>query len=745
MKMKRFGILKIGGIQSKVFGLSLMTIILLTIAFVGITVYQGSMIRQMFNDFSQKEQTVVRETTGEVMDQVIRQNVERANRTEAGFTDELFMEAKNTVTHLADCLTELFADPDGYIPKPYEIANPDDDGIWKAKVVFAAETDRDDPALTDKLGLVANLSNTMVSLCLSFGVEHIYIGLPEGALYTASDFSSTWFEDGKMLDFDPKRRLWYKDAVQEGGLIFTDGEWDFSTGKYCVECAAPVYDSEGKLQAVVGMDLFLDRIKQVLQDSSVEGEYSLLINQDGNAVLPMQAEVFPMPSEDRDKDLRECGNEFLSQAVRNALNGENMEVTLAQLNGENCYIIATPIEMTGWVLLSAYSQAAVDDSAVLLNNRLSTVQNDAMTAYGEKVAHSQIPAVVMLIAVVLLMLGGAVVVGSRIVKPLNLISRRISELRDDNLEFRMEDTYRTGDEVEELAESFAAVSHRTVEYMDKVVKVTAEKERISTELGLAAQIQADALPNVFPAFPEHEEISIFAGMTPAKEVGGDFYDFFLIDETHLGIVMADVSDKGVPAALFMMSAKSLIRTYAKTETSPAQVMQAVNDRLCENNRHHMFVTVWFGILDLSTGRITAVNAGHEYPALMPSGGCFDLFRGRSGFVVGGMAGMRYRELEIDLMPGAKIFLYTDGVPEAHNAAGEMFGMERMIASLNTDPKADPQILLKNMRKAVDEFVKDAEQFDDLTMLCVEYKGKSREDKRTEDYEHKKDRANTNQV
>ena len=220
MKVKRFGLFKISGIQSKVFNLSLVTILLLTAAFIGITVYRGSMIGQMFNDFSQKEQAVVRETTGEVMDQVICQSVERANRTQAGFTDELFMEAKNTVTHLADCLTELFADPDAYEPKPYEIANPNDDGIWKAKVVYSENTDRDDPVLTDKLGLVANLSNTMVSLCLSYGVEHIYIGLPEGALFTASDFASTWYKDGKMLDFVPQRRLWYNDAVQNGGLIF---------------------------------------------------------------------------------------------------------------------------------------------------------------------------------------------------------------------------------------------------------------------------------------------------------------------------------------------------------------------------------------------------------------------------------------------------------------------------------------------------------------------------------------------
>ena len=731
MKVKRFGLFKISGIQSKVFILSLVTILLLTAGFIGITVYRGSMTGQMFNDFSQKEQAVVRETTGEVMDQVICQSVERANRTQARFTDELFMEAKNTVTHLADCLTELFADPDAYEPKPYEIANPNDDGIWKAKVVYSENTDRDDPVLTDKLGLVANLSNTMVSLCLSYGVEDIYIGLPEGALFTVSDFASTWYKDGKMLDFVPQRRLWYNDAVQNGGLIFTDGEWDFSTGKYCVECAAPVYDSEGRFQVVAGMDLFLDKIERVLQDSSVEGEYSLLINQDGKAILPMQAEVFPMSSEDRDKDLRESGNEFLSQAVRNALNGENMHVTLAQLNGENYYIIATPIETTGWVLLSAYSQAAVDESAVLLNDRLLTVQNDAMTAYREKVAHSQIPVMVMLIAVALLMLGVAVLVGSRIVKPLNMISRRISELSEDNLEFRMEDVYRTGDEVEELAESFAAVSHRTVEYMDKVVKVTAEKERIGTELALANQIQATMLPHLFPAFPDRSEFDIVASMDPAKEVGGDFYDYFLIDDDHLGLVIADVSGKGVPAALYMMASKIIISDNAMMNKSPAQVLYDTNMALCANGQEDMFVTVWIGILELSTGILTAANGGHEYPALMRDGH-FELHNDIHGMLVGGIPGITYTNYEIHLNPGDKVFVYTDGIPEAQNKDRKMFGTERMIEALNTDPKADPQTLLKIIRKAVDEFVKDAEQFDDLTMLCIEYKGKTREDKQSED-------------
>ena len=281
---------------------------------------------------------------------------------------------------------------------------------------------------------------------------------------------------------------------------------------------------------------------------------------------------------------------------------------------------------------------------------------------------------------------------------------------------------RNNDEIGDLSRDIRTMQESIVTNTENLARMTAEKERTAAELELAARIQANALPNIFPAFPEHKEFDIFAGMTPAKEVGGDFYDFFLIDETHLGIVMADVSDKGVPAALFMMSAKSLIRTYANMEASPARIIQAVNDRLCENNREFMFVTVWFGILDLSTGRIISVNAGHENPALMPAGERFNLIHERPGLMVGARKGMRWRELEIELTPGAKIFLYTDGVPDAHNPAGNMFGEERMVQALNEGYEKSPEELLRHMRKAVDAFVQDAAQFDDLTMLCLEYKG-----------------------
>lgn len=245
--------------------------------------------------------------------------------------------------------------------------------------------------------------------------------------------------------------------------------------------------------------------------------------------------------------------------------------------------------------------------------------------------------------------------------------------------------------------------------------------RIESELNLATRIQADMLPNIYPAFPDRPEFDIYATMDPAKEVGGDFYDFFLVDKDHLCMVMADVSGKGVPAALFMMASKIILANNAMMGKSPAQILTDTNAAICSNNREEMFVTVWLGILEISTGKLTAANAGHEYPIVKHADGDFEILKDKHGFVIGGMDGARYKEYELTLEPGSKIFLYTDGVPEATDKDNAMFGVERLVESLNSVKDEGTVPILKKIRADVDGFVKEAEQFDDLTMLCMEYR------------------------
>ena len=382
-----------------------------------------------------------------------------------------------------------------------------------------------------------------------------------------------------------------------------------------------------------------------------------------------------------------------------------------------------PIASVGWAVISVVDQAVTHQPTDVMLGRYEEINEGSLSSYRDGAKRSARTVLVLTLVILLLASVGALVVASRVVKPLEHMTKRINALSGSDQAFEMEDMYRTNDEIEILAESFASLSKRTRNYITQITQITAEKERIGTELALATRIQADMLPNIFPAFPERSEFDIYATMTRAKEVGGDFYDFFLIDDTHLGLVMADVSGKGVPAALFMMISKILVQNFAMTGRSPAETLRAVNDQICANNREEMFVTVWFGILDTETGRVTAANAGHEYPAMLQSGGQFELVHDKHGFVIGGMEGMRYKEYELTLTPGSKLFLYTDGVPEATNAENELFGTDRMLEALNEDPTAPPEQILCHVRDAVDAFVKDAEQFDDLTMLCVEYQGK----------------------
>ena len=207
-------------------------------------------------------------------------------------------------------------------------------------------------------------------------------------------------------------------------------------------------------------------------------------------------------------------------------------------------------------------------------------------------------------------------------------------------------------------------------------------------------------------------------MMPAKEVGGDFYDFFLIDDDHLGLVMADVSGKGIPAALFMMMSRIMINSAASSGISPGRVLKRVNEKICENNDAQMFVTVWLGVLTISTGQILAANAGHEYPMLRKADGTFELIEDAHSFVVGGMDGVRYKEYSLTLERGGTLFLYTDGLTEATNEDYELFGTDRILEALNADPDISSRKLLQNMNTAVDAFVGKAEQADDLTMMAI---------------------------
>ena len=314
-----------------------------------------------------------------------------------------------------------------------------------------------------------------------------------------------------------------------------------------------------------------------------------------------------------------------------------------------------------------------------------------------------------------------------VLNPVEKLSEFTTEITKTGNFSKQEIEIKTGDEIEALGQSFNYMMERLEDYIKDLTVVTAEKERIGAELNVATQIQSSMLPCIFPAFPDRDELDIYATMTPAKEVGGDFYDFFMVDERHVAIVIADVSGKGVPAALFMVIGKTLIKDHTQPGRDLGEVFTEVNNILCESNDNGMFITAFEGVLDLVTGEFRYANAGHEMPFIYRKDGGYEAYKIRPGFVLAGMENIKYKEQKIQLNIGDKIFQYTDGVTEATDKDNQLYGMDRLHKVLNEKClDCNPEQTLKLVKEDIDAFVGDNDQFDDITMLCLEYKKKMEE-------------------
>ncbi len=315
------------------------------------------------------------------------------------------------------------------------------------------------------------------------------------------------------------------------------------------------------------------------------------------------------------------------------------------------------------------------------------------------------------------------------IKPLKIIEKNVreySKTKDADSAKKSLEKVDSDNEIGSLSDGVYEMICEIEDHLDEIRTVTAENERISVELDLAQKIQTDMLPSIFPPFPEQNQFDIYASTDPAKEVGGDFYDFFMVDDDHVALVMADVSGKGVPASLFMVVAKTLIKNYAMMKLPTAEVLTRVNKQLLEGNDEGMFVTVWMAIIDIHTGEGIASNAGHEHPVLRHKDGSFELIKYRHSMAVAMMPGVPFEQHDIKVLPGDRIFVYTDGLPEARNGEKVFFGTDRMLETLNRDPDASGQQMLKNLIDDMNAFVGDAEQFDDVTMLIFDYYGNDNE-------------------
>ena len=720
--MKRIKNFVIGGIENKVFNLVLITIILIVGAFSGVVLYQSGKLTGLVDESNQKQQETIREISGRTMDSIIDGTVVRTTGLEAYIANGIFEEVSEAVELLADYAQVIFSDPEAFEPQKVVPPNPSQDGKAVTQLLSAEGVDPSDPALQDEIGLAANMSRFMTTLFNKMDVDSCFIGLPSGIFLIADAQPGRKFSsDGSLMPINVTRRPWYTGAVEAKGMYFTDVETDNFTGEIGICCSMPVY-VEGELAAVVGCDLFLDSMQTGIASLEEDSGFVCVINQEGRVIFsPKTTGTFSVLKSSEAADLRESEDEELAEFVKAALQGDT-DIHLVQAEGKEWYMAASPLSTVGWVVVRLVDKEMTDMPMQMMQEQHEEIVTESRETFRNNISHARTMILVLLGMICVIACAASISVSKRIVRPLNTITKRITTLGGDHIQFQMEDVYRTGDEIEVLAESFADISRKTVHYMEEIRRVTAEKERIDVELSMANAIQASQLPNIFPAYPERDEFDIYATMKPTKEVGGDFYDFFLSDPEHLCMVMADVSGKGIPAALFMMIAKTLIKNRIQGGESLGEAIANVNNQLLEGNEMNMFVTVWICRINLETGKGTALNAGHEHPALRRKGGRYELVLYRHCAAVAAFENMPFKEHEFELHPGDSIFVYTDGVPEAANGKDELFGTDRMLEALNKDPNATLRATLKNVADSIEDFADGADQFDDLTMLGFTYNG-----------------------
>lgn len=614
----------------------------------------------------------------------------------------------NQIKNLCESMNYVYAncDYEDYEAAPHP--KNTEDGVLMGRSTITKSGKAENDTVMEQI-IVSSAENIIAQIYNNSDMmSNIMVGTKSGVFYRYSNYN-TYSEE-----YDLHTRTWFNEAIDNPGeIIWSDAYMD-SVGRNVVTVSCAYFDENGECAGVVASDIEIQTlIDTILTKDRIGDGYAFLLDKNGKFIahpfIGSKEEVTALSPKDPG----------INDVKKQMLAGETGSATFHTDEGEMLIFFA-PVEATGWTYgtVIPYSQITkpAQESSHIIEEVSAKTQQDMNNAINSML----IIFIVILVIVIVILLLASIQIAKYISEPVSIMVDEMAEIGRGNFDSNIK--IRGDDELTSLGNSINEMAAELKQYVLKITEVTAERQRIGAELDLATKIQASSLPSIFPAFPDRNEFELFASMHPAKEVGGDFYDFFLVDDDHLGLVIADVSGKGVGAALFMMISKTLINNQAMFTESPAQVLKIVNERLCKNNEAEMFVTVWLGVLQISTGVMKAANAGHEYPAIKRANGEFELFKDRHGLVLGGMEGISFKEYEIQFEKDDILFVYTDGVPEATNANNELFGTERMIKSLNRDANADVNTLLSNVTEDIQEFVQNAPQFDDITMLTMKYKG-----------------------
>ena len=653
----------------------------------------------------------------------------------AQFMDRELSIIKEDAEILASAMTEIMSQPENYLPKT--LPDPRTDSVRNDEPyrIYAPDIrDNLTPEIQNELELAANINVILAETLKTYEGYNAtaFVGGEKGWYICArlvldkdgkTDYDNPiHFSRERIYEFDPRKRPWYIAAKNANKPVISQLYRTIEADGYLqIGASAPFYDAAGNLIGVAGVDSSNIDLYNWVNEVSESGDIiNFVLNDTGEIIFSSQTEG--ILAVNNSKDLRHSSESTLAAAAEKMVAGEQ-GVLPVTLNDENFYIAFASMPETGWSVGMLVSEKDILSTTAGTRDYFQTQVANLQAQMRQEYSYMNnlvVGVPVVLLIILFLMSTG---LARRFVKPIHELSDGVRDIASGNLDKKLD--IETGDEIEHLAITFNAMTDELKTYMANLTKATAERERLATELDVATDIQRGMLPKDFPARADFE---LYATMTPAKEVGGDFYDFYFLDEKHLAVTVADVSGKGIPAALFMVISKTVLNNFAASfykQNGLAPVVAAANEQLCANNEAMMFVTVFIGVLDLETGEFVYVNGGHNPPVVYRAeeNHC-EFLDVKKNFVLGPMDGIPFVEQKISLKHGDLLFIYTDGVTEALNTAEEEYLPDRLIAFMNsTDCAADLKTLLKNIRGDVAEHVGEAEQSDDITMFALRFNGK----------------------
>lgn len=607
------------------------------------------------------------------------------------------------VVNFSDYITTLYQQPDHFLPQDVSPPVPENGGVYALQLTI--EDDTDAKMVSGDAGLLSNVQYVFDPVIRENNniITSIYVASEHGFMLSYDKDSD--LASGGYFNFRDSE--WYQNIKKAQKPMFTQVYIGSFGRGLMTTCAAPYYDENGSFAGAVCLDMRLEDIhREIINIDISQGSVAYLVDHAGNIIAGPNVDY----SSSDFMALSDADNspEF-ARVIDEITSGKN---GVSETDG--IFYAYAPIDYVDWSLVIRVPRDDIIQPVKEMRQSIGIETESAKDYIGGKITSVIISLIGILAASILVITYVAFRFTKKLVTPIQDMQHQVSVISQGNLDAEVAVT--TNDEIGELAREFNNMASSLKEHIDQIQKVTAERERIGAELNVATQIQASMLPNIFPPFPDRTEFDIFATMDPAKEVGGDFYDFFFVDHLHLAVVIADVSGKGVPAALFMVIAKTLIKDYAEISGHVEDVFTLVNEKLCESNDEGLFVTAWMGVLDLSTGHMDYVNAGHNPPLIRHAGGSFEYLKQRPGLMLAGMDNTRYHKGELDFGTGDTLYLYTDGVTEAMDCGEKLYGEKRLKDVLNSQPDAAPKELLSAVKEDVIRYMDGAQQADDITML-----------------------------